>query len=34
VTPTIDKIYPLNEAIAAIRYMTEGHARGKVVITV
>jgi NADPH:quinone reductase-like Zn-dependent oxidoreductase len=33
VTPVIDKIYPLSETIAAIRYMRDGHApRGKVVI--
>ena len=34
VTPAIDKTYPLNEAAAAIRYVKEGHARGKVVIAV
>ncbi len=33
VTPVIDKSYPLTEAAAAIRYLHEGHARGKVVIT-
>lgn len=33
VTPAIDKTFPLSEGIAAIRYMTEGRARGKVVIT-
>jgi len=33
VTPVIDKVYPLSETIAAIRYMRDGHARGKVVIT-
>jgi NADPH:quinone reductase-like Zn-dependent oxidoreductase len=32
VTPVIDKVYPLSETIAAIRYMRDGHARGKVVI--
>ena len=32
VTPVIDKVYPLSETIAAIRYMQDGHARGKVVI--
>jgi NADPH:quinone reductase-like Zn-dependent oxidoreductase len=26
--------YPLSEAPAAFRYMQDGHARGKVVITV
>lgn len=34
VTPVIDRSYPLGEVAAAIRYMVEGHARGKVVITV
>jgi NADPH:quinone reductase-like Zn-dependent oxidoreductase len=30
----IDKTYPLSEVPEAIRYMQEGHARGKTVITV
>jgi NADPH:quinone reductase-like Zn-dependent oxidoreductase len=34
VTPVIDRTYPLSEAPKAIRYVEEGHARGKVVITV
>jgi NADPH:quinone reductase-like Zn-dependent oxidoreductase len=34
VTPVIDKTYPLGEVPAAIRYMSDGHARGKVVISV
>jgi NADPH:quinone reductase-like Zn-dependent oxidoreductase len=34
VTPVIDRTYRLSEAPDAIRYMREGHARGKVVITV
>ena len=34
VTPVIDRTYPLREASDAIRYLEEGHARGKVVITV
>ncbi len=34
VTPIIDRTYPLNETPAAIQYMLDGHARGKVVITV
>jgi NADPH:quinone reductase-like Zn-dependent oxidoreductase len=33
-TPVIDRIYPLSEVPEAIRYLEEGHARGKVVITV
>jgi NADPH:quinone reductase-like Zn-dependent oxidoreductase len=33
VTPVIDKRYSLNDVPEAIRYMEEGHARGKVVIT-
>src|SRR5215211_9236197 len=34
VTPIIDRTYPLSDVAEAIRYMREGHARGKVVITV
>ena len=33
VTPIIDRAYPLHEAPKAIRHLEEGHARGKVVIT-
>jgi NADPH:quinone reductase-like Zn-dependent oxidoreductase len=33
VTPVIDKLYRLSEVPDAIRYLEEGHARGKVVIT-
>ncbi len=33
VKPVIDRCYPLNEAAEALRYYGEGHARGKVVIT-
>ena len=33
VTPVIDRAYPLSQAPKAIRYLQEGHARGKVVIT-
>jgi NADPH:quinone reductase-like Zn-dependent oxidoreductase len=33
-TPVIDRTYPLREAPEAIRYLAEGHARGKVVIRV
>jgi NADPH:quinone reductase-like Zn-dependent oxidoreductase len=34
ITPVIDKTLPLSEVPDAIRYLHEGHARGKVVITV
>lgn len=34
VTPAIERTFPLAETPAAIRHMVEGHARGKVVITV
>ena len=33
ITPVIDRTYPLSEVPEAIRYLQEGHARGKVVIT-
>jgi len=33
VTPVIDRTYPLSEAPKAIQYLQDGHARGKVVIT-
>ena len=33
VVPVVDRRYPLNEAAEAIRYLGEGHAKGKVVIT-
>jgi NADPH:quinone reductase-like Zn-dependent oxidoreductase len=33
VTPVIDRCYGLNEVPEAIRYFEEGHARGKIVIT-
>jgi NADPH:quinone reductase-like Zn-dependent oxidoreductase len=32
--PVIDRKYPLSETPQAIRYVEEGHARGKVIITV
>jgi NADPH:quinone reductase-like Zn-dependent oxidoreductase len=34
VTPVIDAIYPLSEVPEAIRYLEQGRARGKIVITV
>jgi NADPH:quinone reductase-like Zn-dependent oxidoreductase len=33
-TPIIDRTYPLSDAPHAIRYLEQGHARGKVVLTV
>jgi NADPH:quinone reductase-like Zn-dependent oxidoreductase len=33
-TPVIDRTYPLSDVPEAIRYMREGRARGKLVITV
>lgn len=32
VVPVIDRSYPLSEVPEAIRYLEEGHARGRVVI--
>jgi len=34
ITPLIDRSYPLSETPAALRYVDEGHARGKVIIAV
>ncbi len=34
VTPVIDRTYPLDQAPEALRYWAEGHARGKVVVTI
>jgi NADPH:quinone reductase-like Zn-dependent oxidoreductase len=33
VVPVIDRCYPLSEAADALRYVEEGHAQGKVIIT-
>ena len=33
VTPVIDHAYKLSETVEAMRYFEEGHARGKIVIT-
>lgn len=34
VKPVIDRRYPLSEAAKALRYLGEGHAQGKIIITV
>jgi NADPH:quinone reductase-like Zn-dependent oxidoreductase len=34
VTPVIDRMYPLSQIADAIRYLEQGHARGKVVIKI
>jgi NADPH:quinone reductase-like Zn-dependent oxidoreductase len=34
ITPAIDRTFPLNEAPAAVQYMTDGHTRGKIVVTI
>jgi NADPH:quinone reductase-like Zn-dependent oxidoreductase len=34
VVPVIDRCYPFNEGIEAIRYVVAGHAKGKVVVSV
>ena len=34
VVPVIDRCYPLGETAEALRYMEEGHPKGKIVITV
>jgi NADPH:quinone reductase-like Zn-dependent oxidoreductase len=34
IVPAVDRTYPLSETPAAIRYVQEGRARGKVVISI
>ena len=34
VTPVIDRVYPLGDAPDALRYVEDGHPKGKVVVTV
>jgi NADPH:quinone reductase-like Zn-dependent oxidoreductase len=34
VTPVIDRTYPLSDVSVAMRYLEEGHARGKVIIRI
>jgi NADPH:quinone reductase-like Zn-dependent oxidoreductase len=33
IVPVVDRRYPLSEVVEALRYLEEGHARGKVVVT-
>ena len=34
VVPVIDRSYPIEKAADAIRYLEEGHAKGKIIVTV
>jgi NADPH:quinone reductase-like Zn-dependent oxidoreductase len=34
VTPVVDRTFSLDEAPKAVSYLTEGHARGKVVVVI
>jgi NADPH:quinone reductase-like Zn-dependent oxidoreductase len=34
IAPVVDRTFPLSEAPAAIQYMTDGHTRGKIVVTI
>jgi NADPH:quinone reductase-like Zn-dependent oxidoreductase len=34
IKPQVDKVFPLNQTIDAFKHLTEGHARGKVVIKI
>jgi NADPH:quinone reductase-like Zn-dependent oxidoreductase len=34
ITPVIDRRYPFSETAEALRYLGEGHAKGKVVINI
>jgi NADPH:quinone reductase-like Zn-dependent oxidoreductase len=34
ITPAIDRAFPLGEVPAAIRHLLDGHARGKIVVTI
>jgi NADPH:quinone reductase-like Zn-dependent oxidoreductase len=34
IRPVLDRRYPLAEAAEAIRYVGEGHARGKVIVEI
>jgi NADPH:quinone reductase-like Zn-dependent oxidoreductase len=34
ITPVVDRTFPLAEAAEAVRYLAQGHSKGKVIITV
>ena len=34
VTPVIERKYPISQTVEALRYLEEGHAKGKIVITI
>jgi NADPH:quinone reductase-like Zn-dependent oxidoreductase len=34
IAPVIDRVYPLSEAVAAIKHLQTGHPRGKIVVTI
>ena len=34
VVPAIDRTFPMDRTADAVRYMSEGHVRGKIVITI
>ena len=34
IKPQVDKVFPLNQTIAAFKHLSEGHPRGKVVIKI
>ena len=34
VSPVIDRTYKIEQTVDAVRYMEEGHARGKVVVVI
>lgn len=34
IVPVIDRIYPLSKTVEAMRYLEEGHAKGKIIITI
>ena len=34
IAPVIDRTYPFAQTADAVRYLEEGHARGKVVVTI